>query len=315
MVQKNMLSPRPWFLSFLAIVAATAAFECVIPADAADQHPPASPETLVRTVVAQEAAAARNSPVKHMFLGRKQTARGSQTKLYVQTTEATAGLLIANDDKPISAQQLQDESAHLEHLATNRDELRRKQKQEREDAEHALRIVEALPEAFVYEFDGIEPGRDGVGKVGDELVRLKFRPRPHYTPPSHVEQVLLGMEGYLLIDQNACRLAKIEGTLFREVSFGWGILGHLDKGGSFIVEQADVGDGTWDVTRMQLNFTGKIMMVKTLAIKSEETLRDFRRVPDNLTFAKGIELLKTEQSRLQRGDSGSATATVSSARR
>jgi len=282
---------------------------------AADQHDPVSPATLVRTVVAEEAAAARNNSIKHMFQGRKQTARGSQTKLYVQTTEATAGLLIANDDKPISTQQLQDESAHLERLATNRDELRRKQKQEHEDAEHALRIVEALPDAFVYEFDGMEPGREGVGKVGDELVRLKFRPRPHYAPPSRVEQVLLGMEGYVLIDKNACRLAKIEGTLFREVSFGWGILGHLDKGGSFIVEQADVGDGTWDVTRMQLNFSGKIMMVKSLSIKSEETLSDFRRVPDDLTFVKGIELLKTEQARLQRGGTGTATTTVSSARR
>ena len=313
MVQKNMLSPRPWFRLFLAVVTAGVAFACSIPAHAAD--PQASPATLVRTVVAKEAAAARNSSTKHMFLGRKQTGRGSQTKIYVQTTEAMAGLLIANDDKPISAQQLQDESAHLERLATNRDELRHKQKQEREDAEHALRIVEALPEAFVYEFDGIELSREGVGRVGDELVRLKFRPRPHYTPPSHVEQVLLGMEGYLLIDKNTCRLAKIEGTLFREVSFGWGILGHLDKGGSFVVEQADVGDGTWDVTRMKLNFSGKIMMVKNLAIKSEETLRDFRRVPDDLTFVKGIELLKTEQARLQRGDSGLPTANVSSARR
>jgi hypothetical protein len=314
MVQKNMLSLCHQFRSFLVTFAAVAAFTCATVA-AADQQEPVSPAALVRAVAAREAAEARNSSAKHMFLGRKQTARGSQTKLYVQTTDAMAGLLIANDDKPISAQQLQDESARLEHLATDRDALRRKQKQEREDAEHALRIVEALPEAFIYEYDGIEPGREGVGKVGDELVRLKFRPRPHYTPPSHVEQVLLGMEGYLLIDKNACRLAKIEGTLFREVSFGWGILGHLDKGGTFLVEQADVGDGTWDVTRMKLNFSGKIMMVKSLSIMSEETLRDFRRVPDDLTFAKGIELLKTEQARLQRGGAGTATTTVSSARR
>ena len=116
------------------------------------------------------------------------------------------------------------------------------------------------------------------------------------------------MQGYLLIDRNTCRLAKIEATLFREVSFGWGILGHLDKGGSLLVEQADVGDGTWDVTHMRLNFTGKVMMVKSLTINSEETFSDFRRVPDDLTFAKGIELLKNEQARMQRADTGTATA-------
>ena len=267
-----------------------------------------SPAALVRAVVANEVTASNNGSVKHMFRGRKQTPRGSQTKLYVQTTEAMAGLLIANDDKPISQQELQNESAHLENLASDRNDLRRKQKQEREDAEHALRIVKALPDAFVYEFDGTEPGREGLGRPGDELVRLKFRPHPHYSPPSHVKQVLVGMEGYLLIDKNACRLAKIEATLFREVSFGWGILGHLDKGGAFLVEQADVGDGTWEVIHMRLDLTGKIMMVKRLAIKSEEIFTDFRRVPDDLTFAKGIELLKNEQARLERADAGTATA-------
>ena len=49
-------------------------------------------------------------------------------------------------------------------------------------------------------------------------------------------------QGVILIDPTECRIAKIDGTLFKEVSFGWGILGHLDKGGHFLVEQRDVGD-------------------------------------------------------------------------
>ena len=109
-------------------------------------------------------------------------------------------------------------------------------------------------------------------------------------------------------DKSAMRLAKISATLFREVSFGWGILGHLDKGGNFVVEQADVGDGAWEITHIQLNFTGKIMMVKSLMIKSDEHFSDFRRVPDNLTFAQGVDLLKQEWGKLQHGDTGTATA-------
>jgi hypothetical protein len=313
MVQKRMLWQRHKAHFAIAVALAVAALEWSLPAQISDCPDNLSPEALVGAVVANEVTAAKNGAVKHMFRGRNQTSRGSQTKLYVQTTEAMAGLLIANDDKPISEQQLQSELARLEHLATDRDDLRRKQKQEHEDGEHTLRIVKALPDAFVYEFDGTEPGREGLGKPGDELVRLKFRPHPHYSPPSHVEQVLLGMQGYLLIDKNACRLVKIEATLFREVSFGWGILGHLDKGGSFLVEQADVGDGTWEVTHMRLNFTGKVMMVKHLTINSEETFSDFRRVPNDLTFARGIELLKTEQARLRSVETG--TTTVSKSRR
>lgn len=267
-----------------------------------------SPATLVRKAVANETAAGQNGSVKHMFRSRKETPRGTQTKLYVETTQAMAGMTIAYNDKPISEQQLEGEFGHLQHLISDQDDLRRKQKQEHEDAEHTMRILKAMPDAFVYQFDGTEPSRPGLGKPGDELVRLKFQPNPRYTPPSRVEQVLTGMNGTVLVDKNACRIARMDGTLFREVSFGWGILGHLDRGGSFLVEQADVGDGTWEITHIQLNFTGKIMMFKSLAIKSDESLSDFQPVPSDLTFAKGVELLKQEWAKLRHEESATATA-------
>ncbi len=219
-----------------------------------------------------------------------------------------AGMLIAIDDKPVSPQQIEGETARLQHLINDPDDLRRKQKQEREDAERTLRIVKALPDAFLYEYDGEEPSQPGVGKAGDQLVRLKFRPNPHYSPPTRVEQILTGMEGSLLIDKGALRLAKIEARLFRDVSFGWGILGHLDRGGTFTVCQADVDDGSWELTHLQLSMTGKVMLVKSISIKLDEVLSDFRRVPSDLTFAKGVELLKTEVARMQNAGPENASA-------
>ena len=78
------------------------------------------------------------------------------------------------------------------------------------------------------------------------------------------------MKGYLLIDPKANRIAKIDGTLIKEVGFGWGILGHLDRGGHFVVEQGDAGYGQWEVTRMGLSFTGKVLLFKALNIQSDE---------------------------------------------
>jgi hypothetical protein len=313
---KNMSWPRSSSLFHLCrlglVIVATGAPSLIAASSfgTADDVAP-SPATLVRNAVANEVAASQDSTVKHMFRSRKRALHGSQTKLYVETSEAMAGMTIAYDDKPISEQQLQSEFRHLQHLIADRDDLRRKQKQEREDAEHTLRIVKALPDAFLYEFDATETSQPGRGRAGDELVRLRFRPNPLYSPPSRVEQVLTGMQGYLLIDKECLRIAKINAMLFREVSFGWGILGHLDIGGSFVVEQADTGDGTWQITHIELNFTGKVMMVKSLMIKSDETLSDFQRVPNDITFAKGVELLKQEWARLQHEDSGTAGPTKS----
>jgi len=256
-----------------------------------------SPLELVRAAAANEVAAANDASTKHLFRSRKQTPQGSQTRLYVETRDAMAGMTIAYNDQPLSPEQMRGEEARLAEFVSNPELLRHKHSQEQENAERTLRIVKALPEAFLFDYDGEENGAADLGKDGGRLVRLKFRPNPAYHPPSHVEDVLTGMQGYVLIDSEAHRIARIDGTLFKEVSFGWGILGHLDKSGHFLVEQRDVGD-SWQVSRMSLTFTGKVLLFKSIAIKSEEIFSDLRRVPGDTTFAQGVELLKAEEARL-----------------
>jgi hypothetical protein len=232
--------------------------------------------------------------MKFMFRVRRETPRGSQTRLMVQTTEAIAALTIAINDRPLNSQQLHSEEARLQHLIDNPEELSKKRKQEKEDAERVTRIMKALPDAFLYENAGSEQGKPGVGKTGDELVRLNFRPNPDYRPPSRVEQVLTAMEGTILIDEGKERIARIDGTLAKQVGFGWGMLGHLDRGGHFLVEQANMANDHWEITRMDLSFTGRLLLFKGLNIKSKEVYSDFRRVPSELTFAQGVELLKKQ---------------------
>jgi hypothetical protein len=209
-----------------------------------------------------------------------------------------AGMLIAVNGKPLGPGMRQAEMNRLNQLVQDRGALQRKRKQEKEDEARVNRMVKALPDAFLYEPDGMVLGTPGTGKPGDELLRLKFRPNPNYDPPSRTEQVLAGMQGYILIDAKKNRIAKIDGTLFKDVSFGWGILGHLDKGGHFVVEQADVGGDHWEISHMSLDFTGRILLFKSLKIKSNEIYSDFRPAPPDLTFAQGVELLKKQQAEL-----------------
>jgi hypothetical protein len=286
-------------LSRICAVLALLAMGCSAGAQTSSpaQIPPAE---LVRSAVKNEVAAADNTVIKHMFCSRKKTHKGSQTKLYVETNDAIAAMLIAVNDEPVTADQRQGELNHLAWLTDNPEQLRKKQAREKEDAERSLRIIKALPDAFRYEYAGTENGTASLGRAGAPLVKLKFTPNPDYSPPSRVEEVLAGMQGYLLIDPEARRLARIDGTLFRNISFGWGIVGHLDKGGHFLVQQAEVADGSWGLSAMNLNITGKILLFRSLGIVSDETFSDFHRVPDNLPFAKGVELLKAEQEKLAR---------------
>src|SRR6266852_9565732 len=113
-----------------------------------------APAELVRDTVAREVAAANDSSAKYMFRAWKKTPQGSQTRLYVETKDAMAGMTIAYNDKPIGPEQLQGEERRLAGLASNPEQLRHKQRQEKEESEHTLRIVKALPDAFLYDSDG-----------------------------------------------------------------------------------------------------------------------------------------------------------------
>jgi hypothetical protein len=256
------------------------------------------PHELMRKAVQNEIKASNDDSAHYLFRGIKTTPQGSTTRLYVETKEATAGLVVAYNGNPLTPEQQRAEEARVSRFIENPEELRKKREQEHESAERTLRIMRAMPDAFLFEYAGEEEGREGVGRSGDSLVRLNFRPNPNYQPPSRVEDVLTGMEGYVLVDAVRCRLASIDGTLAREVGFGWGILGHLDRGGRFMVQQQEVGDNVWEISSMTLKFTGKILLVKTLNISSTEIFSNFRQVPSDLTFAQALELLKKEEASL-----------------
>jgi hypothetical protein len=293
-----------WLTAMIAWMGASA-LAAGMPRNEAQNSTPAV--ELVRAAVANEVAAANDSSNKHMFRSRKQTPQGSQTRLYVETREAMAGMTIAYDDHPLTPEQVQGEQNRLAGLVGDSEQLKHKHSQEQETADRTLRIVKALPEAFVYEY--VSDDTPNPSKDSGPLVRLKFRPNPEYHPPSRVEQVLEGTQGFLVIDGTCKRIATIDGTLFKQVGFGWGILGYLDKGGHFLVEQRQVEDGSWQISRMSLTFNGKILLFKSITIKSDEAFSDFRPVPANTTFAQGVEMLKAEEAKLAENHKMGAVAT------
>lgn len=260
---------------------------------AAAQQTPAVPQVpaqeLVRRAIANEEKASKEH-VRLLYRLRTETPKaGATTKELVETNDGVVARLIAVNDKPPSADDRKRDDDRLEQLAKDPQARTAKQKKQKEDEERTTRMVKALPDAFVYDYDGFEPDKDG-----QQLVRLKFKPNPKYDPPARELQVYQGMQGTMLIDARDERLVKIQAKLFRGVNFGWGILGHLDPGGQFEVEQSRVNGERWEVTEMRLRFTGKVLFFKNLNINEHETAFDYRRAPDNLTFLQGVEFLKKQ---------------------
>ena len=106
------------------------------------------------------------------------------------------------------------------------------------------------------------------------------------------------MEGTLTVDGRQKRLVRIDGHLFQDVTFGWGILGRLDKGGTFFVEQKQLEGPRWEVTTMNVNMNGKALFFKTISMHEKEVSSDFRRVPENLSLKQAVDMLERGQAQI-----------------
>jgi hypothetical protein len=251
----------------------------------AQQRAQVNPNDLVRRAAANEIKA-NDSHVYFMFKDRTEEKGHSVTKEVIQTPQGGLLRTIAINDKPLTPEQRTKDDEKLQKFANDPEARHKRREATKEEDQRDSLMLSSLPDAFLYAYVGEQPGPDGTS-----LVHLTFKPNPKFSPPNHETMVYLGMEGDMLIDPKAARIAKIDGTLFKDVDFGWGILGRLYKGGRFLIEQKDVGSGHWETTRESLQFNGKILLVKSLTISSTETTYDFRPVPANLTTGQALELL------------------------
>jgi hypothetical protein len=221
----------------------------------------------------------------------------------VRTNEGGLWTTLLMNGKPLTAEQRQKDNERLEKFANNPEARRKRREANRAEDKRAELMLSSLPDAFLYTYAGTDHGPNG-----EELVHLKFKPNPNFNPPNHETAIYLGMQGDLTVDRKAMRIAKIDGTLFKDVDFGWGILGKLYKGGKFIIVQRDVGGGDWEEVQETLQFNGKILLVKSMTVSSNETMTDFRPVPENLTTAQALDLLHKSADVVAESHSGVSEA-------
>src|SRR6185312_634767 len=99
---------------------------------------------------------------------------------------------------------------------------------------------------------------------------LDYKPNPKFNPPTTMSEALTGLEGRMWIDAKSRNLVRMEGTIFRGVNFGWGMLAHIYPGGKLVLEQTDAGNGRWIFTHFTQQVRVRALMVKT--VKLNETI-------------------------------------------
>jgi len=236
----------------------------------------------VRDAITNEIKQADADQTHWRYRFHREDEKGSYDREVVETKDGQLARTLLLNGQPLTPEQRAKDDERMKKLVDDPEDRAKRDKRAHDDGDKAKQMLKASPDAFIFKYDGVEDG----------LVRLTFFPNPHYNAPNRELQVFRSLSGKMWIDRSAMRLARIDGTLFEDVTFGWGLLGRLNKGGTFQVVQKKVGDDHWDIVSLDVNMQGHAIIFKSINVKQHQHLSDYHRVPDNLTMAQAYDLLE-----------------------
>jgi hypothetical protein len=194
----------------------------------------------------------------------------------------------------LTAEQRAADEARMKKLVEDPSERAKRDKRAKEDEDKGMQMFKAIPDAFIFKYEGAENGE----------VRLSFFPNPRYNAPTRELQVFRSLSGMIWIDRAALRMSRLDGSLFEDVTFGWGLLGRLNKGGTFSVRQSRVGDDHWEIVALDVKMAGHAVIFKTINVKQLQRMTEFHRISDSMTISEAYQLLEKNNSTVSAENQG-----------
>ena len=251
---------------------------------AEDQAVQVSARELMREVARNEERSYQNPRSYYKYVEKTTTPKGSETSIQIETPYGKVSEVISKNGKPPSQERCQSDSNSLKKLAADPQAQKRRLREQKQDADRLNKLIASVPEAFIFQYDGKQKDSN--------LAKIKFRPDPQFEPHSHEVALLKGMRGIAWVDPSSRRLVKIEGTLVKDVNFGWGFLASFHRGGHFVMQQSKISGGIWKQTFLQVDFDGTKLLFGQLHVHFKEWSQSFDRLPDHPTLAQAVNMLE-----------------------
>lgn len=202
------------------------------------------------------------------------------TENVVETPDGLLRRLIAEDGKPLSPVRAAAEDRRISGLVADPSALRVANADRLADEERLGKVLDILPQAFLFTAQGMQ---------GD-CARIAFRPNPAFSPSGYDQRIVHGLAGTILIRMPAERLCGIEGHLVDRVSFGYGLLGHIDQGSHFHVVRVPVTATDWKSAHIDVHVDGKVLLFKSISREQNATHSGAAPLPPNLSLAQAAAL-------------------------
>jgi hypothetical protein len=181
--------------------------------------------------------------------------------------------LVGRNGKPLSEAE---QAKHNEQTKKRIEEIQKKQtkkdekeekareegKQEKDDDEPGIEI-------FLRACQFVNPRHERFR--GQDVLVFDFEGNPEYKPKKIAERIAQRLAGVIWIDEKQHQVARLEAYFVKDFRFAGGLLANLQKGTSFIFEQAFVNNEVWLPTYEEAHVGVRVLLVK--GIKVNEVTR------------------------------------------
>jgi hypothetical protein len=202
--------------------------------------------------------------------------KGDKVRDVIESKDGSVARLILRDGKPLTEEQDNGEHQRLNEMLASPSAYAKHVKSDESGIKIADTLIRLMPEAMLYTY---VPGQPQTGKnPGMVEIVLDYEPNPKFSPPTTTAEALTGLKGRVWIDAKTKHVVRMEGTIFRSINFGWGMLAHIYPGGKLMIEQADSGGGRWIFTNFTEQISVRALMVKTLNVKNHVEASEFKPI-------------------------------------
>jgi hypothetical protein len=240
-----------------------------------------SANDIVRKVVGNELWYSDHDHTRWMYEDDYKSPAKNLVKLVIQTPQGNLSEIIQSYGHTPSQPVHQADLARINRTVSDPSYRAQQRRNEQHDDQQATNLLKMLPDAFIWHIDSRENGK----------IRLSYHPNPSFSPPSMASRVLAAMSGTMVVNEQQMRLEDLFGRLDKPVEFGWGLLGHLNAGGTFQVIRSEIAPNEWQITETHVHISGHALFFKDIGDQEDEVTRDYHPVPDGVDLQKARQML------------------------
>jgi hypothetical protein len=250
--------------------------------------PSISPHALVAEAAANELVALHHRSSYLRYRMETVNDKGAQVRDVIESKDGTVARLILKDGKPLSPELDKAERQRLNDMIASPAAYAKHVRNTESEKSMADKLIPLMPDAMTNTYTPGQPqsGRNG----GAPEIVLDYKPNPKFVPPSTQAQALTGLQGRVWIDAKTHYVVRMEGTIFRPVNFGWGMLAHIYPGGKVEMDQTNVGGNRWIFTDFSMQLSVRALMVKKLDIRSSAKTSNYQTLGP-MSYQDAIHLL------------------------